>query len=87
MFALGAIARGASSASQGDWLSFAGALLGSAITVTGSIIVLEWQRTKEARAQKKLLLELLNEADAACIPFQYANGAALEAKTGQIWEA
>lgn len=76
-FALGVLFSNGADASRGDWLSFAGALLGAAITIVGSITVLEWQRASEERERQRLLLELLKDVDEACIPFQVANEPAL----------
>ena len=81
-FGLGVLFATGAGASRGDWLSFAGALLGAAITITGSITVLEWQRASEERERRALLLELLEDVDEACIPFQVANQAALKERYG-----
>jgi hypothetical protein len=82
LFGLGVIVEGAAQAKGSEWLSFAGALLGSALTVAGSVAVLEHQRTSEIRARRALLVELLDEVEAACMPFQLANEAAVQAKYG-----
>jgi hypothetical protein len=82
MFGLGIIVEGAGEAEGSEWLSFAGALLGAALTVAGSIAVLEYQRTSEIRARRALLLELLDDVQAACVPFQLANEAAVRERYG-----
>lgn len=79
-FALGILASNGAEASRAEWLGFAGALLGAAITILGSVSVLEWQRGREDRELRALLLELLDDVDEACVPFQLANQSALEAK-------
>lgn len=82
IFACGVIA-GAPDAMAGDWLSFLGALLGAAVTVAGSVGVLQWQRNTEERERQALLQELLDDADKACVPFQVANETALKAQYGK----
>jgi hypothetical protein len=82
MFGLGVLVEGAAQAKGSEWLSFAGALLGSALTVAGSIAVLEYQRTSEKRARRALLLELLDDVEPACAPFQLANEAAVKERYG-----
>ena len=81
-FALGVLFATGAEATRGDWLSFAGALLGAAITIAGSIAVLEWQRASEERERRALLLELLEDVEEACVPFQVANQAALKERYG-----
>lgn len=71
-----------SGASSADLLGFAGAVIGAAVTVTGSVMILQWQRGAEQREERDLLLELLKDVDAACLPFQVANEAALKARYG-----
>lgn len=67
-------------ADRGDWLSFAGALVGSALTVAGSVIVLEYQQSRERREQELMLRELLKDIEDACTPFQCADEEALKDK-------
>lgn len=81
-FALGVLCSTGAAATRGDWLSFAGALLGAAITIAGSIAVLEWQRASEERERQQLLLDLLEDVDEACVPFQVANEPALKLQYG-----
>lgn len=87
MFAAGILARSGAEASTGDWLSFAGALIGSGLTVAGTIAVLEWQRDSEQRALRALLRHLLDDAYEACTPFQCANPSALEEQYGKTVRA
>jgi hypothetical protein len=58
-------------------------LIGAALPVAGSIFVLEWQRTREIRNRRALLLELLDDVEAECIPFQCANEPALRERYGR----
>ena len=81
-FGMGLLIADLGEANQGEWLSFAGALLGTALTVGGSIGVLEWQGNSEVRSRKQLLIELLNDVDRECVPFQCANDTALRARSG-----
>ena len=81
-FGLGiVVARGAEGGA--DWLTFAGALIGAGLTVAGSVAVLEWQRTSEIRARRKLLLDLLEDVYSAVIPFQLANDRAMRVECGR----
>ncbi len=70
-------------ADRGDWLSFAGALVGSALTVAGSVILIEYQRSREQRGQEQMLRELLDDIEKACTPFQCADEDALKASSGR----
>lgn len=70
-------------ADRGDWLSFAGALVGSALTVAGSVIVIEYQQSREQRGQERILRELLDDIDKACTAFQLADEDALKASYGR----
>ena len=81
-FGSGVIVEGAAQAEGSEWLSFAGALLGAALTVAGSIAVLEYQRTSEIRARRALLMELLDDVVVACNPFELANEAAVRERYG-----
>lgn len=81
-FSLGILSATGADATRSDWLGFAGALLGAAVTVLGSITVLEWQRASEDRERRGLLLELLDDVDSACVPFQVANQPALQEQYG-----
>lgn len=60
-----------------DLWSFAGGLVGAAITVAGSVYVLEWQKGRADRERKELLLSLLDDVDSACRYFHLANELAL----------
>jgi hypothetical protein len=81
--ALGIAIGSAAGADRGDWLSFAGALVGSALTVAGSVIVIEYQQSREQRGQEQMFLELLDDIDKACVPFQCADEDALKASYGR----
>lgn len=76
------VLRSWSDASDGELLSFAGAVIGAAATVAGSIFVLQWQRDTELREERALLLDLLGDVDSACTPFQVANETALRERYG-----
>jgi hypothetical protein len=82
-FALGIVLAAGPRGTATDWLSFAGALLGAALTVAGSVAVLEWQRTSEIRARRALLMELLDDVYAACVPFQHGTARILQEKCGR----
>jgi predicted protein tyrosine phosphatase len=86
-FALGIVFGANASPQIDDWLSFAGALLGAAVTVTGSVFLLDRERHREERERRKLLLALLDDVDNACTPFQLANEAALQKRYGRTAKA
>ena len=71
------VVRSWSGASDTELLSFAGAVIGATVTVAGSIFIFQWQRDTERREERQLLLELLDDVDSACVPFQVANETAL----------
>jgi hypothetical protein len=50
----------------GDLLSLPGALLGAGIAVIGAVVVLEWQGQVQAQAQRKMLVELVEDVLAKC---------------------
>lgn len=81
-FTMGAIVGTNSLPTTADWLSFAGALVGAAVTIAGSIYVLDRERGREERERRELLLSLLDDADKACEPFQVANENVLQARYG-----
>lgn len=81
--ALGIAIGSSAGADRGDWLSFAGALVGSALTVAGSVIVIEYQQSREQRGQERILRELLDDVEKACTPFQCADEDALKAGYGR----
>jgi hypothetical protein len=66
-----------------DWFGFAGALIGAGVTVAGSVYVLEYERRRQGRERRTLLLALLGDVDAACTPFQVANERALLSRYGK----
>jgi len=78
--ALGVAFGSSAGADRGDWLSFAGALVGSALTVAGSVIVMEYQQSREQRDQEEMLWDLLKDIQDACTPFQCADEEALKAR-------
>lgn len=81
-FSIGILSATGADATRSDWLGFAGAMLGAAVTVMGSVTVLEWQRASEGRERRSLLLELLDDVDDACVPFQVANELDLKERYG-----
>lgn len=81
-FALGVLFATGDDATRSDWLSFSGALIGAAVTVLGSIFVIEWQRTTGTRERKKLLTKLLDDAKIECAAFHVANEPALRNRYG-----
>lgn len=68
--------------SSSDFLAFAGALTGTALTIAGGIYILDRERHREDRERNMLLISLLDEIDGACLPFQLANEAALKERYG-----
>lgn len=81
-FALGVLFATGNDATRSDWLSFSGALIGAAVTVLGSVFVIEWQRTREARERTKLLTSLFDDAEIECAAFHVANEQALKKRYG-----
>lgn len=82
-FAAGTIISSSSFATASDWLSFAGGIVGAAITVIGAIGVFEWQRGKERRERENLLKEALNEVIQLTHGYHHADEPALRAATGR----
>ncbi len=70
-------------AQPGDWLSFAGAMLGASITIAGSVGVIEWQRHNDDRVRRRFLEQLMDDIEQECEPFQVANAAALQQRYGR----
>lgn len=83
VLAVGYLIGSSGRAAPGDWFRFAGAAVGAAFSVLASVTVLEWQRTRETRAQEQLLRELLADVERECEPFQVANETALKNEYGR----
>lgn len=54
---IGVIISNAASAETGDWLSFAGAVTGAAVTVLGALLVNSFQANTSARDRRRLLTD------------------------------
>lgn len=77
IFALGLLVGARAQPHASELWSFSGGVIGAAVTVAGSVYVLEWQKGREDRERKALLLSLLEEIDAACRYFHLAGERAL----------
>lgn len=67
---IGAMIHGTFPATPGDWVSFAGAIIGSVVTVAGAIAAFEWQASSQRLRRRKMLADQLEEVIALCIYIQ-----------------
>lgn len=64
-FGVGCVAASTEAANPGDWLSFAGTMIGASLTVAASFLVVEYQRANELRGRQQLLRDALDEITAS----------------------